>query len=84
MVEKIVTLDPIMKRSKAATVMGVTVRTLRALEKKGLLTPIYVTEKTVGYRASTIAKYLTDRTGTEHASVCFRAKVLTEETGDQQ
>ena len=54
--------DQVRPRKDAATLLGVTTRTLRNIEARGELQPVYVTSRIVGYRDSALRRYLYERT----------------------
>ena len=55
-------------RKEAAKLLGVTTRTLRNMEARGELQPVYVTSRIVGYCDSALRRYLYERTGVIKAS----------------
>ena len=55
--------DPVVKRRDAARRLGCCVRTLQNLEKRGELTPIFITGKLIGYRDSALRRFVHERTG---------------------
>ena len=59
--------DPVLTRKEAAKLLGVTTRTLRNIEARGELQPVYVTSRIVGYRDSALRRYLYERTGVSSA-----------------
>lgn len=55
--------DRAVPRKEAAKLLGVCIRTMRNLELRGELQPIYITTKNIGYRDSALRRFLFERTG---------------------
>jgi hypothetical protein len=54
--------DRVYTRKQAATLLGVSVGTVLNLERRGLLTPVHVSDRLIGYRDSNLRRYLYEQT----------------------
>jgi hypothetical protein len=58
-----VPFDRVWPRKEAAKMLGVSVASVRKMQRLGILTPIWVTQRCIGYRDSQIRRLVHERTG---------------------
>jgi len=61
-----VPFDRVWNRKEAAEMLGISIASLRKLEKAGQLQPINITARVIGYRDSHIRRFVNEREGGAH------------------
>jgi predicted DNA-binding transcriptional regulator AlpA len=59
--DKKIDFDCVRRREEAASILGVSAKTIERLEARGELTRVQITNRIVGYRDSEIEKFLARR-----------------------
>ena len=58
--------DKVWTRAEAADFLGCSVKTVIKFERTGLLQPIFISDRIIGYRDSNLRRFVYERTGVKH------------------
>jgi DNA-binding transcriptional MerR regulator len=60
--------DKVWTRTETAEFLGCSVKTVIKFERTGLLQPIYISDRIIGYRDSNLRRFVFERTGAKHSA----------------